>query len=152
MFLGVSTLNLDAKGRLAIPAKHRERLAEHCASRLVVTVNPKEHCLWLYPEPEWKEVARKVVALPGLKRPNQVIKRLLLGHALELEMDGQGRVLLSNELRTYAELDKRVALVGQGEKFEIWDEERWITNRESWVDQVANPDMELTEELENLDL
>ncbi len=152
MFLGVSTLNLDAKGRLAIPAKYRERLAEYCASKIVVTINPREHCLWLFPEPEWKEVARKVSGLPSLKRQNQVLKRLLLGHASELELDSQGRVLLAGELRDYGQFDKRVALVGQGDKFEIWDETRWTTGREGWVDLVANPDMELTEELENLDL
>ena len=152
MFQGVSTLNLDAKGRLAIPAKYRERLVDQCDSRVVVTINPREHCLWLYPETEWREVARKVSRLPSLKRQNQVLKRLLLGHASELEMDGQGRVLLSNELRHYAELDKRVALVGQGDKFEIWGEPQWTYSRENWVEQVANADGELAEELENLDL
>ena len=145
-------MNMDAKGRLAIPAKYREGLAEHCASRIVVTINPREHCLWLYPEPEWKVVERRVAELPSLKRQNQVLKRLLLGHASELEMDGQGRVLLSSELRAYARLDKRIALVGEGDKFEIWGEEQWMVGRDDWVEQVANPDAELSEELENLAL
>lgn len=156
MFLGVSTLNLDAKGRLAIPAKQRERLAECCASRVVVTINPTsnpdERCLWLYPENEWSEIARQVSRLPSLKRQNVSLQRLLLGHASELEMDGQGRILLSNELRDYAGLDKRVALVGQGRKFEIWDESRWMGGREEWLAEASRMDSELSAELESLSL
>ena len=152
MFLGVNTLNLDAKGRLAIPAKHRERLAESGGARVVVTVNPREHCLWLYPESEWRDIARKVSRLPTLKRQNQLLQRLLLGHATELEMDGQGRILLANELRDYAEMDKRVALVGQGHKFEIWDEARWMGNREDWLAEANQPDSDLSAELENMAL
>lgn len=152
MFLGVSTLNLDAKGRLAIPAKHRERLTETSGARVVVTVNPREHCLWLYPESEWSEIARKVSRLPTLNRQNQLLQRLLLGHAAELEMDGQGRILLTNELREYAHMDKRVALVGQGHKFEIWDGARWTENREDWLTEANKPDSDLSGELENMAL
>ena len=95
MFLGVNTLNLDAKGRLAIPAKHRDTLAQCCASRVVVTINPNadDQCLWLYPENEWREIARKLSRLPTMKRQNQLIQRLMLGHASELELDSQGRIL-----------------------------------------------------------
>lgn len=147
MFLGVSTLNLDAKGRLAVPARYRERLRESSASRIVATINPREHCLWLYPETEWREIARKVSRLPTLKKQNQLLQRLLLGHASELEMDGQGRILLSSELREYAGLGKQVALVGQGHKFEIWDQSSWAENREEWL-----TDVELSDELENMAL
>ena len=152
MFLGVNTLNVDAKGRLAVPAKYRERLAECCASRVVVTINPRENCLWLYPETEWREIARKVSRLPTLKRQNQLLQRLLLGHASDMEMDGQGRILLNNELREYAGLDKRVALVGQGHKFEIWDESKWMGNREDWLAAASQRDTDLSEELENMAL
>lgn len=150
MFLGVNTLNLDAKGRMAIPAKHREGLAACCGSRVVTTINPRSGCLWLYPENEWREIARKVSRLPTLKRQNQLLQRLLLGHASEMDLDGQGRILLSNELRDYAQLGKRVALVGQGNKFEIWDEESWTDGREQWLSEARLPDSELSEELENM--
>lgn len=66
MFLGVSTLNVDAKGRIAIPAKHRDAFDRACASRVVVTISPKERCLWLYPENEWVELARKLSRLPNM--------------------------------------------------------------------------------------
>lgn len=153
MFLGVNTLNLDAKGRLAIPAKHRQALADAAASRVVVTINPQEHCLWLYPENEWREIARKVSRLPTLKRQNLRLQRLLLGHASELEMDGQGRILLANELREYAGMDKRVAVVGQGHKFELWSESAWMENREIWMaEEAAQSDAELSEGLEDMTL
>ncbi len=140
MFLGASTLNLDAKGRMAIPAKYRDALAECCASRVVVTINPSEHCLWLYPETEWNEIARKVAQLPTLNRQNLALQRLLLGHASELEMDGQGRILLSPELRDYARLGKKVSLIGQGRKFEIWDAGDMVAAREGWLEEAGRFD------------
>jgi len=151
VFLGVSTLNLDAKGRMAIPAKHREGLAACCDSKVVVTINPRSGCLWLYPENEWREIERKVSRLPTLKSQNQSIQRLLLGHASEAQLDGQGRVILSPELKQHAKLDKKVALVGLGRKFEIWDEETWMTSREQWLAEAQLDDSTLSEELENMD-
>ena len=152
LFLGVSTLNLDTKGRLAIPVKYRARLVESGSDGVVVTINPQERCLWLYPEVEWRDIARQVSRLPTLKRQNRLLQRMLLGHASELEMDGQGRILLNNELREYAEMDKRVALVGQGKKFEIWNEESWAGNRENWLLEANQPESDLSEELGNLAL
>ena len=93
MFAGVSTLNLDAKGRLAVPAKHRETLADCCASRVVVTVNPddQERCLLLYPENEWREVARNLSRRDSMHPKVRAMQRLVVGYASELELDGQGR-------------------------------------------------------------
>ncbi len=144
MFLGVNTLNLDAKGRMAIPAKHRDALAD---ARVVVTVNPQEHCLWLYPENEWREIARKLSRLPTMDRQNRLLQRLLLGHASELDLDAQGRILLSPELREYAALGKKVSLVGQGHKFEIWDEQAWAGSREEWLSEANDLGSELSEQL-----
>ncbi|BAN68393.1 division/cell wall cluster transcriptional repressor MraZ [endosymbiont of unidentified scaly snail isolate Monju] len=152
MFLGVNTLNLDAKGRMAIPARYRNALAECCGSRVVVTINPREHCLWLYPETEWQEIARKVARLPTLNRQNLILQRLLLGHASELEMDGQGRILLSAELREYARLGKKVSLIGQGQKFEIWDAESMAAEREGWLQEAGELDGELSGDLAELRL
>jgi len=134
---------------MAVPAKHRDALAS-CGARVVVTVNPREHCLWLYPENEWQEVARQLSRLPTMNRQNRVLQRLLLGHASELEMDGQGRILLSNELREYAGLGKKVSLVGQGLKFEIWDESSWATSREEWLTEANDDDSDLSEELSGM--
>ena len=154
MFLGVSTLNLDAKGRLAVPAKHRDALANCCASRVVATVNPiaGEKCLWLYPENQWREVARTLSRLPTMDRQSQAIRRLMIGFASELELDGQGRILLTNEQREFAGLDKRVALVGQVQKFEIWDEAVWSANQEQWQAEVMSEDGGLSEALQGITL
>ncbi|HPE80326.1 MAG: division/cell wall cluster transcriptional repressor MraZ [Sedimenticolaceae bacterium] len=154
MFLGVNTLNLDAKGRIAIPAKHREPLVQCCASRVVVTLNPfvTDKCLWLYPENEWQIVARQLAGLPAIDARSQAMKRLMLGHASEVELDGQGRILIANELRTYAGLEKRVSLVGQVNKLEIWDEESWNGSRERWLADVASDAGGLSEQLGGLTL
>ncbi|HFC52879.1 MAG TPA: hypothetical protein ENJ43_00395, partial [Gammaproteobacteria bacterium] len=87
VFQGFNTLNLDAKGRLAIPVKCREALGASDGSGVVVTINPHERCLWLYPQHEWQEIAYKVSRLPALKKENKILKRLLLGYATELDMD-----------------------------------------------------------------
>jgi MraZ protein len=154
VFQGVNTLNVDAKGRLAIPAKYRDALAQCCASRVVVTINPnpKDKCLWLYPENEWREIARKLARLPSMNRQNQLIQRLMLGHASEVELDSQGRILVSNELRAFAGLGKRVQLVGQMHKFEIWDEQTWFDSREAWFTEFLGDGGSLSEGLEELAL
>ncbi|WP_457675705.1 division/cell wall cluster transcriptional repressor MraZ [Thiolapillus sp.] len=153
MFLGSTNLNLDAKGRLAIPVKYRKDLVGPENSGVVVTVNPYERCLWLYPRDEWQEVARKVISLPDLKKQNKSLKRLLLGHASELELDSQGRILLSAGLRDYAGMSKPVALIGQGNKFEIWAEDAWLATRDDCLETVMPGDeSELSEELASLAL
>jgi MraZ protein len=135
LFRGVTTLNLDAKGRMAIPARHRDRIRETCASQLVVTVD-KDRCLLLYPAPEWALIERKLEELPSFNKSARKLQRLYIGHAHEVEMDGQGRILLPPELRRFAGLDRRITLVGQGKKFELWDEETWNGKVDDWFDDV----------------
>jgi MraZ protein len=151
VFRGVSVLNLDAKGRLAIPARHRERLQSEYESRLVITID-RDHCLLLYPEATWIEIERKISALPSFKPANRALQRLYIGHAQELEMDGQGRVLLPPELRTFASLDKRVALVGQGQKFEVWDADTWSGRRDEWLATADLTQLEAATDLANLSI
>jgi MraZ protein len=151
LFRGVSVVNLDAKGRLAIPARYRERLQESCSSRLVITVD-RDHCLLLYPEPTWVEIERKLAALPSFNPTNRAMQRLYIGHAQEVEMDGQGRVLLPPELRSFAALDKRVALVGQGQKFELWDADTWNARRDEWLSTVDLSQLETATDLATLSI
>jgi len=132
LFRGVNTLNLDAKGRLAIPTRYREPLHVQCSGELVVTVDP-DHCLLLYPLPEWVEIERKLMKLPALDPKVRRMQRLLVGHATDCELDGSGRILLPPPLREFAHLDKRVVLVGQGNKFELWEESAWNERREDWL-------------------
>ena len=151
MFRGVTTLNLDAKGRMAIPTRYRERLQETCASRLVLTVD-RDRCLLLYPETEWSEIERKLKSLPSFDKAARALQRLYIGHAQDMEMDAQGRISLPSELRSFAGLEKRVAMVGQGNKFELWDEEVWNGKREEWLDQVSLDDLDALSDVGKLSI
>ncbi|RFA30316.1 cell division/cell wall cluster transcriptional repressor MraZ [Alkalilimnicola ehrlichii] len=150
MFRGVSHLNLDAKGRLTFPSRYRERLQAYCEGEMVITVDP-DHCLLVYALPDWEVIEAKLAKLPSLKPQNRRLQRLLIGYATECPMDGNGRILLPPPLRDFAGLDKKVVLVGQGNKFELWDEATWNERREVWLAQAAE-EMELSAELEELSL
>jgi len=151
LFRGLNRLNLDAKGRLAVPTRYRERIQERCASELVVTID-RDHCLLIYPLPEWQEIERKLMKLPSFNKAARNLQRLLVGHATEVEMDGQGRVLLPPALRDFAQLEKRVVLIGQGNKFELWDEERWSNQREGWLDEMELGDVDLPADFDTLSI
>jgi MraZ protein len=150
MFRGVHSLNLDGKGRLAIPARYREALATRCNGQMVVTVD-RDRCLLLYPLPDWLEIELKVDALPSFKPYARRMQRLLIGHATECELDANGRILLPPPLREFAQLDKAVVLIGQGKKFEIWDEQEWSVRRNEWLAASAEHE-ELPPELGSLSL
>jgi len=132
VFRGVNTINLDAKGRMAMPARYRDLLTEKYGGRLVATVDYTGRCLLLYPIDEWEVIQQKIESLSGFDEDSRRVQRMLIGHAHDLEMDGSGRLLLPQILRTRAQLDKHLALVGQGMKFEIWSEENWNEQADSW--------------------
>ncbi|MEE2803819.1 MAG: division/cell wall cluster transcriptional repressor MraZ [Pseudomonadota bacterium] len=152
MFRGASSLNMDSKGRLGVPTKYRDPLRERCAGKLVLTVNnTRERCLWLYPYDEWEQVERKVVDLPSFDVSAQALKRFLIGYATDCELDSAGRVRVSAPLREFAGLDKRVVMIGQGNKFEIWDESCWNKRCDEWLVKEPEPGP-LPVELETLSL
>lgn len=151
MFRGVNTLALDAKGRLAVPTRYRDRLSERCDGQLVVTVD-RDHCLLLYPLPDWEEIERKLVKLPSLNKQARRLQRLLVGHATELELDSHGRVLLPAPLREFAGLERRVVMIGQGNKFELWNEDTWNERRDTWLDAADEDELSLPVELGQLSL
>ena len=111
MFRGPSKVTLDAKGRLAIPSRFRERILSRGEGHLVATVD-REHCLLIYPLPDWEEIERKLIRLSSVDPVSQKLKRVMLGNAMEMEMDGHGRILVPRELREFASLDKQAMLVG----------------------------------------
>jgi MraZ protein len=130
MFQGASALTMDAKGRVAVPARHRDGLAAPGQGRLVVTAHP-HRCLLLYPQPAWEPIRAQVLAAPSLQAESALVRRLLVGFAEEVELDASGRLLLSPALRQFAALDKNVWLVGQGSHFEIWSEAGWRSQQEA---------------------
>ncbi|AGM41469.1 cell division protein MraZ [Spiribacter salinus M19-40] len=150
MFRGVTHINLDAKGRIAFPSRYRERLGALCDGNLVVTVD-RDHCLLVYPLPEWEHIEQKLVRLPSLNRSARRLQRLLIGHATECQLDGSGRILLSQPLRDFAGLDKKTVLIGQGNKFELWDELAWTQRRDEWLAEAAESE-DLPGDLESLSL
>ena len=152
MFRGANKLNLDNKGRLAIPVGYRNDLQGRCGGKLVVTVNnTREKCLWLYPMDEWVVVEQKVVNLSSFDPNHQKLKRFLIGYASDVEMDKTGRILVPGSLREFAGLDKTVFLVGQGNKFEIWDENLWNKKCAKWLKEELDAST-MSVELEQISL
>ena len=125
MFRGVQHINLDAKGRLSVPARQRESLLDISAGSIVVSIDTQSSCLVLYPLREWERIERDVQNLPTLNPAIRRFQRLVLGYASDVDLDGNGRILLPGALREYAHLEKRVVLVGQGNKLELWSESLW---------------------------
>lgn len=124
MFRGIAQLNLDSKGRLAVPARHRDLLLERCGGHLVVTADA-DRCLLIYPLPDWELIQQKLEGLSNLDARVRELQRRLIGFAVDVDMDGAGRVLISPALRQFAQLEKNVVLVGQGKKFELWNKDGW---------------------------
>jgi MraZ protein len=129
MFRGVATLNLDSKGRLAVPSRYRDALQSQAEGRVVVTADPSQ-CLLLFPLPEWEPIEKKLNSLSSFNPQTRSLQRLLVGNAHDLELDASGRILLPAMLRDFAGLEKTVVLVGQGAKFELWSETRWQAQME----------------------
>jgi len=123
VFFGETAINLDAKGRMAVPTRYREDLDAACANKLVLTYSAFDSgCLWLYPEPEWERVREQVMALSTFNASHRSLQRRLVGSATQVEPDGNGRLLLPVTLRQVAGLEKRVVMMGMGQRFEIWNE------------------------------
>lgn len=149
MARGSNHISLDAKGRMAIPTKLRGALTSDSGSDLVVTISTSDRCLLMYRLRDWEVVEQKITALPTLNAQNRKLKRMLIGHADDCSMDGSGRILLPQQLREYAGIDKKAVLVGQGDKYEIWDEAHWVAQRESMLSSELD-ESALSLELETL--
>jgi MraZ protein len=150
MFRGANKLTLDAKGRMVMPTRYRERLQERCGGKLVITVD-KEQCLLLYPLPDWEEIERKLMRLPTLNPQARRLQRLMVGHATDTDLDAHGRLLLPPNLREFAHLSRDAMLIGQGTRFELWDEARWSEQRDEWLAGEESA-VDLPAELETLSI
>jgi MraZ protein len=150
MFRGATKITLDVKGRMVIPTRYRDQIAGLCEGRVVVTVD-KAQCLLIYPLPEWEQTERRLMSLPSLNPTARELQRVMVGHATDVTLDGHGRVLLPPELREFAKLGRHGMLIGQGNRFELWDEARWNERRDLWLknEEVATG---LPSELESLSL
>ena len=133
-FRGINSVNIDAKGRMAIPKKYRDAISEASDNQLVATIDLNSPCLLIYTLDEWEVIERKLMSLPNVDPQARLYQRLLLGHASEMEIDSQGRILLPSLLREHASIDKPAILLGQGNKYELWSQESWDENRPSMLD------------------
>ena len=132
MFKGIHNINLDGKGRLTIPTKYRNTITDQSNGSMVVTMDTEEKCLLLYPSTIWATIEKKINDLPSFSKNHRRIQRILIGHAEDLDIDSAGRILLSKPLRLAADMTKKITLIGQVEKFEIWNEDTWNTKVNNW--------------------
>lgn len=148
LFRGISSISLDSKGRISIPTRYRDELEESCAKQLVVTVgvdekcNGEAGCLWLYPLPEWEKLEETIHELPTLNKMAGKLRRFVIGNASECEMDSQGRLLLPEKLRDFANMEKHIVMIGQLNKFELWNEMAWQAKEQDWLDGNDNEGLE----------
>ena len=134
MFRGINNATLDGKGRMALPTRNREMLHIASEGKVVLTIDVNEACLLLYPLPEWEVVQRKLEGLSNINPQARMLQRLLIGHATDLELDAAGRVLIPTMLREYADLTKKIVLVGQGNKIELWSQDHWRERMQAWLE------------------
>ena len=148
MFFGETAINLDTKGRLAVPVRYRETLAEQCGNRLVLTYSAFDSgSLWLQPEAVWESMRDEVMALPSFKSAHRGLQRRVVGSATVVDLDGSGRILLPASLRESAGMEKRVVMLGMGTRFEIWSEKTLNLKR---AEEEANIDEEPSAEMARL--
>ena len=141
MFRGVQHINMDAKGRLAVPSRQRESLLAQSNGCVVITIDTQSRCLTLYPLPEWERIEADIQSLPALNPAVKRFQRLMLGYAADIELDGSGRVLLPQSQRDYAQLEKKVVLVGQGNKMELWSEEQWLVEQQAALSVASGAEL-----------
>ncbi|KLU16388.1 MULTISPECIES: division/cell wall cluster transcriptional repressor MraZ [Xenorhabdus] len=152
MFRGATLVNLDSKGRLTVPARYREMLNEVSTGQMVCTIDLHQPCLLLYTLPEWEIIEKKLSRLSSMNPAERRVQRLLLGHASECQMDSAGRLLLASTLRQHAGLTKEVMLVGQFNKFELWDEQVWYQQVQDDIAVEQSTQEPLSARLQDLSL
>lgn len=152
MFRGASAVNLDSKGRMAIPTRYRPEIMQYNQGRMVCTVDIRQPCLLLYPLNEWESIEQKLLALSNFDPVQRSLQRVMLGYATECELDSVGRVLISGPLRQHAKLEKSIMLVGQLNKFEIWSDAEWQSQIEKDMALGASGQLSLSPELITLSI
>ena len=151
MFRGNNEINTDIKGRMAIPSRYRDVLSATCDGCLVVTIDLQDKCLLIYPLHEWELIETQIADLPSFNSTTRKLQRILIGHAREVDIDSNGRILIPPELRQYAQLEKKVMLIGQRHRFELWSEDNWNQGRANWLADTSG-DLKIPEEMQSISL
>ncbi|HOP22602.1 MAG TPA: division/cell wall cluster transcriptional repressor MraZ [Gammaproteobacteria bacterium] len=148
MFFGETAVNLDAKGRLAIPVRYRELIAGACNNKLVLTYNPFEiSSLLLYPEEEWDKLKDQIMALSSFNDEHRNLQLKLVGSAFHIEPDKGFRLQLPVNMRQEASMDKKVVMLGMGKKFEIWNDDALMKVRRAVINKSGD---EVTDEMKKI--
>ncbi len=150
VFRGIHNINMDTKGRLAMPTRYRDAFALDAAKQLIATIDIQSRCLLIYPLEAWLIIEKKLQNLPALNASSRRLQRLMLGYASEIELDNNGRLLLPVALRDYAQLQKKLVLVGQGSKFELWSDELWAQETEQAISDALNGDLEIPADIQDI--
>jgi len=148
MFRGLNKISLDAKGRISIPTKYRSELSKYGSNELICTIDI-DQCLLLYPKKIWLKIEKKIMALPSLDKSSRMLQRLMVGHASELVLDSNNRILVPIELREFSGIKKTAMFIGQGQRFEIWNYRSWNQSRDSWL---KKSDLALNEQLRDISI
>lgn len=136
MFRGITDISLDERGRMAMPTRYREKIRERSAGKLVITIARHDPCLSVYAERDWLAVEEELTELDRDDPENRRQQHMLIGFATDVELDGHGRVVIPQRLRDYAQLEKRVVVVGQPNLLELWNDQTWEANVSAWRDDA----------------
>ncbi len=137
MFRGFYSVSIDSKGRVGLPTRYRALFEPlQAPTTLVITVNPWDRALWLYSLPAWTTIDEKLLALPDGDLASRRAKQVIRGYATDCECDAQGRILIPQEHRSFAGLERRASVLGQGNKLELWDANAWEQQRDAWLQDV----------------
>ena len=145
MFRGANSINLDSKGRIAIPAKYRSCITESCESHLIITCDPYDNCLLIFTLEHWATTEADLQSLSNSKPLHRRLKRIMLSHATEVDMDGSGRLLIPSVLRERSNLKKEVMLIGHGNTFQLWNESVWHQLVEQDMQVMSSDDLDSNE-------
>tara|TARA_B100001250_G_scaffold204110_1_gene175065 strand:+ start:387 stop:833 length:447 start_codon:yes stop_codon:yes gene_type:complete len=148
MFRGLNKISLDTKGRISIPTKYRSELSKYGSNKLICTIDI-DKCLLLYPKKVWLKIEKTIMALPSLDKSSRILQRLMVGHACELALDTNNRILVPIELREFSDIKKSAMFIGQGQRFEVWSYQSWNQSRDSWL---KKSDFALTEQLRDISI
>ncbi len=137
MFKSITATTIDTKGRLTVPTLYRDDIDKLCGGRLMLTAHV-DRCLLIYPMPEWERFEAQLLSVPNFQKKVRGLHRFYLGYARPRELDGQSRINIPPELREFADLKKDVFLVGQGNKFELWNDQKWQQETDEFLEEEAN--------------
>lgn len=136
MFRGTTDISLDGRGRMAMPTRYREKLRERSGGRLVITIARHDPCLQVYAERDWQKVEEGLIEFDGDERESRRQQHMLIGFATDVELDGNGRIVIPQRLRDYAQLDKKVVVVGQPMRVELWNDQAWNAKVNAWYEDA----------------